>query len=81
MMTSWRADALHHVVDSVAALVEVSFDLERREPVGDDANSPARAVRPRAVVAVGDDLGRGVLFVPFAEWAGGRVSRRRCLRT
>ena len=73
------ADALHHVVDAVAALVQVAFDLEGREAVGDDANSPSGAVGARAVVAVGDDFGGRVLFMSFAEWAGGRVARRRCL--
>ena len=63
------ADAVHHVVDAVAALVQVPLDLERGELVGDDADSPARAVRPRAVVAVGEDLGRRLVLVPFAERA------------
>ena len=72
-------DAVHHVVDAVAALVQVAFDLECGEAVRDDANAPAGAVCARAVVAVGDDFGRGVVFVAFAEWAGGWVGRGRGL--
>ena len=36
------ADAVHHVVDAVAALVQVAFDLECGEAVGDDADAPVR---------------------------------------
>ena len=42
------ADAGHHVVDAVAALVEAALDLQGGEPVGDDADPPAGAVGPRA---------------------------------
>ena len=76
-----RADAVHHVVDAVAALVQAAFDLEGREPVGDDANSPAGAVGPRAEVAIGEDLGRRVVFVPLAERADIAGSAFRLPRT
>ena len=52
------ADAGHHVVDAVAALVEAALDLQGGEPVGDDADPPARPVGPRAEMAVGEDLRR-----------------------
>ena len=71
------ADAGHHVVDAVAPLVEVPFDLQGGEPVGDDADPPARAVGPRAAVAVGEDLGRRLVFVPLAERAECRGDRSR----
>ena len=67
------ADAGHHVVDAVAPLVEVAFDLQGGEPVGNDADPPARSVGPRAEVAVGEDLGRRLVLVPLAE----RADRRR----
>ena len=69
------ADAGHHVVDPVAALVEVALDLEGGELVGDDADPPARAVGPRAEVAVGEDLGRRLVFVALAERAEPRATR------
>ncbi len=74
------ADAGHHVVDAVAPLVEAPLDLQRGEPVGDDADPPARSVGPRAEAAVGEDLRRRLVLVPLAERAGGRRVRRRVLR-
>ena len=67
-----RADAVHHVVDAVAALVQVAFDLQRRKLVGDDAHPPARPVRPRARLAVGEDFGRRGVLV-----AGQKADRSR----
>ena len=37
-----RPDAVHQVVNALAALVEVSFDLQRGELVGNDAASASR---------------------------------------
>ena len=69
MMTSCGADAGHHVVDSVAPLVEVALDLQRGETVGHDPDPPARAVGAGAEVAIGDDLGRGLVLLALAERA------------
>ena len=38
------ADAVHLVVDAVAALVQVAFDLQRGELVRHDADAPAAFV-------------------------------------
>ena len=70
------ADALHHVVDAVAALVQVSFNLEGRETVGNDANPPAGAVGAGPVIPIRQDFVRRVFFVPLAERAGRGLSRQ-----
>ena len=41
-----RADAVHLVVEPLAGRLEVALDAQRRELVGDDAERPARPVRP-----------------------------------
>ena len=74
------ADAGHHVVDAVAALVQAALDLQGGEPVGDDADPPARSVGPGAEVAVGEDLGRRLVLVPLAERADRRGLDRLGLR-
>ena len=60
------ADAVHLVVDAVAALVEVAFDLQRGKLVRHDADAPAFLVGSGAAFAVGENLMRRV--------------RLRCLR-
>ena len=71
------ADAVHHVVDAVAALVQVALDLQRGELVGHDADPPARPVGPACRVAVGEDLGRRLVLVPLAERAESALGRGR----
>src|SRR5205823_5139470 len=71
-----RPDAGHLVVDPLAALVEVPLDLQRRELVGDDADPPTRAVGPGPPLAVGDDLGGGLVLVTLAERADPPLGRR-----
>ena len=61
-----RADAGHHVIDSVAPLVEVALDLQRREAVGHDPDPPARSVGAAAKVAIGDDLRRSLVLLALA---------------
>ena len=63
------ADAVHLVVDAVAALVEVALDLQGGELVGHDADAPALLVGPGAAVAVGEDLVRRLVLVALAERA------------
>ena len=62
-----RADAVHLVEDALALPIERPLDTQNRELIRDDAEIPARHVRPAAVVAHGEELGRRHLLVPFAE--------------
>src|SRR5260370_9682724 len=61
------ADAVHLVIDAVAALVEIPFHLESGEFVGYHADAPAFFVGPGVAVAVGDDLVRRLIFLALAE--------------
>ena len=63
------ADAVHLVVDAVAALVEVALDLQGGELVGHHADAPALFVGLRVAVAVGEDLVRRVVLAALAEGA------------
>ena len=63
------ADAVHHVVDAVAPLVQIALDLEGGKAVGHDADPPARPVGPAAEVAIGDDLRGRLVLLTFAERA------------
>ena len=72
------ADAVHLVVDALAALVQLAFDLQGGELVGHDAHAPALLVGPGLAIAVGEDLGRRVAFVPLAERAEDVPTRRAC---
>ncbi len=76
------ADAVHLVVDPVAALVEIAFHLEGRELIGHDAHPPATLVGPCIAVAIGDDFMGRLVFLAFAEgtvaaFAGLRFRLRR----
>ena len=71
------ADAVHLVVDAIAALVEVALDLERGELVGHDADAPALFVGAGVAVAVGEDLVRRVVLAALAERAEAAARRRR----
>src|SRR5262249_42941176 len=64
-----RAHAMHLVVDAVAALIEVPFDLERRELVGDHAHPPTTLIGAGMPFAVGQNLVRRLVLVPFAKRA------------
>ena len=57
------ADAAHHVVDALAALVQVAFDFQGGKLVGHHADAPAFAVALRAGLAIGDDLAGRLVFV------------------
>src|ERR1700733_8799744 len=61
------AGAVHLVVDAVAALVEVAFDLERGELVGHHAHPPTLFVGARSAIAVGEDFVRRVALVALTE--------------
>ena len=63
------ADAVHLVVDAVAALVEVALDLQGGKLVGHDAHAPALFVGLGVAVAVGEDFVRRVVLVALAEGA------------
>src|SRR5262249_10306041 len=63
------ADAVHPVVDAVAALVEVALDLQGRELVRHDADTPALVVTLRLPVAVGQDFVGRVDLGALAERA------------
>ena len=68
-----RADAVHLVEHAFGLLVEIAFDAERGELIGDYANGPAGAVfLGRAAVgagAVGQDLWRRLALIAIAEGA------------
>ena len=61
------ADAVHLVVDAVAALVEVALDLQGGELVRHDADAPAFLVGLGVAIAIGENLVRGVVFAALAE--------------
>src|SRR5439155_15719644 len=63
------ADAVHLVVDALAALLQVALDLQGGELVGHDADAPALLVGPRVAVAVRQDFQRGVALAALAERA------------
>ena len=63
------ADAAHHVVDALAALVQFAFDLQGGKLVGHHADAPPFAVALRAGVAIGDDFAGRLVLVAFAERA------------
>ncbi len=63
------ADARHLVVDPLAPLVQVPLDLQGGELVGHDPDAPAGPVGARPAVAIGEDLGRGLVLLPLAEGA------------
>ena len=69
MMTSCGADAAHHVVDAVAALVQLALDLQGGELVGHDADPPPFAVALRAGLAIGEDFVGRFVLVALAEGA------------
>jgi hypothetical protein len=61
-----RTDAVHPIEQPVAFAIERPLDPERRELVGHDPDVPASRIAGSAV-SVREDLGRGLVFVPFAE--------------
>ena len=63
----WGYAAWNEYRDPLAAFVEVPFDLERGEFVGDHADSPTRRVLRRTALPISEDLRRRLVFVPFAE--------------
>src|ERR1035441_5058304 len=70
------ADAVHLVVHALALAVQLAFDAENGELIGHDAHPPAGLIAiPRG--AVGQHLGRCLVFVPVAERAHGGAGRRR----
>jgi hypothetical protein len=62
-----RTHAIHLVVDAFAFPIQLSFDSESGELIGDDTKGPARRVRRGSIVPEGKNLGRGSIFVAFAE--------------
>ena len=62
-----RTDARHRVVNSLTALVELAFDLERGEFVRHHPQPPARPVGTRSAFAISDDLGRRLVFLALAK--------------
>ena len=53
-----RADAVHAVEQAFAFAVEIAFDPERREFVGNYAQRPAGRVFAAAIAAIGENFGR-----------------------
>src|SRR5437773_1984685 len=83
------ADAVHLVINAVAALVEIPFHLESGEFVGYHADAPAFFVGPGVAIAVGDDL-MGVLSSwpsqkgqkpPSPDWGSGLGATGRLARS
>ena len=64
-----RADSVHQIVQPVAAPSRRALDAQRGELVADRAHPPSRTVRLRAVLAIGEHLGRRHLLHPGAERA------------
>ena len=64
-----RADPVHPVVHPETRLVEVAFDAEGGELVGDDSHPPSTAVSLAARVSEGHDLGWSHAFIARAEGA------------
>jgi hypothetical protein len=63
------ANSVHLIVNSFAFSVEISFYSEGRELIGDDAKGPSGRVGRGAIVSEGNNLGRGSVFISFAEGA------------
>ena len=63
-----RADPVHPVEQPLALAIQRAFDPQHRKLVRHDAHFPASAVGGRAV-AIGQNLGRRLVLVPFAERA------------
>jgi hypothetical protein len=62
-------NSVHLIIDPFAFPVEPSFYSEGRELIGDDAKGPAGRVRRGPIVSECNNLGRGSIFIPFAERA------------
>src|ERR1022692_2071340 len=73
-----RADAVHLVVHPFALPVELAFDAEHRELVRHHANAPTGLVAA-AAGSVGQNLGRGLVFVTRVEGANAGGGRRHRL--
>src|SRR5258708_536353 len=63
------ADSVHFVEQAFAFAIEIAFDAERPEAIGNDANVPAGSVGAAAVAAVNKNLGRRFAFGSGAEGA------------
>src|ERR1700674_1471629 len=63
------ADAVHFVEEAFAFTVEIAFDDERGEAIGDDANIPAGRVGAATVAAVNENFGRRFAFGAGTEGA------------
>src|SRR5262249_29737185 len=70
-------DAVHLVVDALAALVQVAFDLQGGKFVRHDADAPAGLVGLGASFAVGKDFVGRLVLVARAKWAVGAAAGHR----
>jgi hypothetical protein len=64
-----RADAVHFVEQAFAFAIEIAFDAESGEPIGNDTDVPAGGVGAAAVATVDENLWRGFAFGARAERA------------
>jgi hypothetical protein len=62
-------NSVHLIIDPFAFPVELSFYSEGRELIGDNAKGPTGRVRRGPIVSECHNLGRGSIFIPFAEGA------------
>src|SRR5262249_54043789 len=69
------ADAVHLVVDALAAFVEVAFNLQDGKLVGYDADAPTALIGARIAVAIRQDLVGSIPFLAFTERAQARTGR------
>jgi len=59
--------SVHLVKHSLTLPVKISFDSKSRELVGNDSEAPSRGVWRGSVIAVGQNLGRGFIFIPLTQ--------------
>src|SRR5689334_18772123 len=63
------ADAVHFVEEAFAFAIEIAFNAESGEPVGNDTDIPAGRVGAAAVAAVDENFGRRLAFGAGTEGA------------
>src|SRR5712664_3715481 len=63
------ADAVHLIEEAFAFAVEIAFNDERGEAIGNDANVPAGSIGAATIAAVNENFGRRFAFGAGAEGA------------
>jgi len=61
------SDPVHLIVDPLPLSVQISFDTEGGELIGDDSERPSGGVGRSAIFPVGDDFRRGSILIPLTE--------------